>query len=180
MSRRYDPISERTVGLLERMIKMAQLESQGLLPTAIVETVVAETGCSLSAAWRTWQARDKWKPLLIGVPEELGMGYVNLFSDLREIRRLGMNAYYIMTNEFARLQGLMRAADAATKEIKARQGLGISPRVPVKYELEVTKHVDQDDIAEFIPVIVDLVLEEQLRATLPDDDQEDPEKSLDA
>ena len=108
------------------------------------------------------------------------MMYVNLFADLREIRRLGMNAYYVMENEFARLQGLMRAGDAASKEIRARQGLGISPRVPLKLELEVVKSVSDEDVAEIVPIIVDLVMEEQARGAHEAMDEEDTKEPVDA
>lgn len=137
MSRRRDPVSNQTVGILERMIEMLRLESQGIPPTEMIALIVKDTECSESAAWRTWQDRGKWKPLLLGIDEELGIAYINVIADLTEVRRLALNAFHTIQSPNARVGALGKATDAADKLIKILQSTGEVRKVAEKHDVSV-------------------------------------------
>ncbi len=184
MSRRRDPKTGKTVEILERMILMARYDAQGILPSEIIKAIVEDerTQCSESAAWRTWQTRGEWLPKLVGAQEELGPAYAELVRDLKESIRLGLNAYHeLVTSSNARVGALNVVGSNSAKLFKILERTGQIPTVPIQIEAktEVEHDLTEEQLAEVLPVLVDMVMEESARRTDSDIPQEDLEEPLD-
>lgn len=169
----------RTVVMLDRMLRMLELMAQGLKPGKLIEQIVNETGCSESAAWRTWQKRDVWMPKLVKAPEVMGELTADLLRDLREARRLAFNLYYRAEAGGARVGALKVATDAVEKEIKIRQSLGQLEKAPETIKMEVDKPViNEEDVARYISTIVKIVMEQEARELNEDPDPENTPQPL--
>lgn len=173
----------RTVAILDRMLRMAELLSQRMKPKEIINQIVGETGCSASAAWRTWQTRKDWLPKIVKVPEELGEAFADIILDLREARRLSLNLYYTANwAPGAQVGALRNVGDFADREFKMRQSIGDLPTEPIKLEHKTEVSIPEfnaEDIARYIDTIVEVALAEEARDLNADDTEPDTEEPVD-
>ena len=158
---------------------MAELMSQQMKPSKIVQQVMRETRCSESAAWVTWRDRVNWMPKLVHVQDTTGAAMYDLLNDMREIRRLALNKAATYGGPAA-VGALGRALDAVKAEAELRNTLGILHNIaPAKIEQkqEVIRF-DPTAYQEYLNVAVELVMAEQAgQLSIPD--ELDTEQSVD-
>jgi len=150
-----------------------------LSPKRIVEILEKRgiPGCSLPNIRRDIQTMDEWLPGIIKMQADSTLATAEMLGKIQVTQQRLLNLGETADNSNAQVGALRANVDAINSEVDLRLKTGQISAVPQRFE--VKSDVSEDELSRVVPVIVNLVMGEQVRTTKQGMAEEDTEEPLD-
>jgi len=150
-----------------------------LSPKKIVEILEKRgiSGCSLPNIRRDIHTMDEWLPEIIKMQADSTLITAEVLGKMQVTQQRILNLAETADNSNAQVSALRASVDAINSEEDFRFKTGQIAAVPQR--IEVKSDVSEDEFSRFIPVIVDMVMGEQVRRPKQGDDEAGPKEPLD-
>jgi len=150
-----------------------------LSPKRIVEILEKRglPGCSLPNIRRDINTMSEWLPEIANIKVNSNQAAAEMLGRIRVTQQRLLNLAETADNSSAQVGALRANVDAINAEVDLRIKTGQISAVPQR--IEVKSDVSEDEFSRFIPVIVDMVMGEQVRRTKQGDDEAGPKEPLD-
>jgi hypothetical protein len=150
-----------------------------LSPKKIVEILEKRgiSGCSLPNIRRDIHTMSKWLPEIVKMKADSTLITAEVLGKMQVTQQRILNLAETADNSNAQVSALRASVDAINSEEDFRFKTGQIAAVPQR--IEVKSDVSEDEFSRFIPVIVDMVMGEQVRKTKQGDDEAGPKEPLD-
>jgi hypothetical protein len=158
--------------MFERRLAMAKLILAGNTPTAIIDEILRNPNINVSRAtlWRDWDTQHEWMPELVKLDEQTREILVSqLYLGIVEERRMAIQTFQDarrVNNQNAQVGAIKQFNQSNTSMLNLLRITGTVPTLTQK--LEITDESRQiggfsaREISEYIPTVIDIVLEEKL------------------
>lgn len=170
--------------MFERRLEMFRLHLHGIKPTRIIRQMLEDKAITVSepTLWRDWQTRNEWMPVITKITKGAGdLPVAETIGALMEARRLAFNTYLRADNPNARVGALRIIKELVETEVGLRQSLGLLSKEPDKVEHELgvkIPDITDEDTARYVPVILKVALEQEVRDFDEDPAEEDPPEPM--
>jgi len=169
-----------SIDILHRRILVFELWTcRHIAPKRIVEILEKRDirGATIKTVRRDISTLKEWLPEIVKLKENSSQVTAELLGKHQVTQQRLLNLAETADNSNAQVGALRASVDAINAEVDLRLKTGQISAVPQRFE--VSSDVSEDELSRVIPVIVNMVMGEQVRATKQGMAEEDTKEPLD-